>query len=235
MNKLIRQFAYAVPLIVSMLPAAQAQTWPGPNAAGYTGSSIAFNWRDLSGIGTTVVGGDDNSTSVTLPFAFSLGGFSSNSLWISTNGIVGLNAGNQSSWCCTGISNIDQSIAVGHMDWITSVSTATFGSGSNQEFVIRWSGAEFGYGTPVDMEMVLHQNSGNIEFQYNTLVNSGHNMYVGLGSSTDPLGYFAAVGTTYSKNGLLISTTAVPEPETYAMLLAGLGVLGFMGKRRKAG
>ena len=27
---------------------------------------------------------------------------------------------------------------------------------------------------------------------------------------------------------------AVPEPETYAMLLAGLGVLGFMGKRRRA-
>ncbi|MCR4302997.1 MAG: PEP-CTERM sorting domain-containing protein [Gallionella sp.] len=27
--------------------------------------------------------------------------------------------------------------------------------------------------------------------------------------------------------------TAVPEPETYAMLLAGLGLLGFMGQRRK--
>jgi hypothetical protein len=26
---------------------------------------------------------------------------------------------------------------------------------------------------------------------------------------------------------------AVPEPETYAMLLAGLGLLGFMAKRRK--
>lgn len=27
--------------------------------------------------------------------------------------------------------------------------------------------------------------------------------------------------------------TAVPEPETYAMLLAGLGLLCFMGQRRK--
>jgi hypothetical protein len=27
--------------------------------------------------------------------------------------------------------------------------------------------------------------------------------------------------------------TAVPEPETYAMLLAGLGVIGFLGKRRQ--
>lgn len=30
------------------------------------------------------------------------------------------------------------------------------------------------------------------------------------------------------------SVTAVPEPETYAMLLAGLGALGLMARRRKA-
>lgn len=29
------------------------------------------------------------------------------------------------------------------------------------------------------------------------------------------------------------SITPVPEPETYAMMLAGLGALGFMGRRRK--
>ncbi|MET3135172.1 hypothetical protein AAKU55_005480 [Oxalobacteraceae bacterium GrIS 1.11] len=29
-------------------------------------------------------------------------------------------------------------------------------------------------------------------------------------------------------------TSAVPEPETYAMLFAGLGLIGFMGRRRKA-
>jgi len=30
------------------------------------------------------------------------------------------------------------------------------------------------------------------------------------------------------------SVAAVPEPETYAMMLAGLGALGFVGRRRKA-
>ena len=30
------------------------------------------------------------------------------------------------------------------------------------------------------------------------------------------------------------NVTAVPEPETYAMMMAGLGVLGFLGRRRKA-
>lgn len=31
-----------------------------------------------------------------------------------------------------------------------------------------------------------------------------------------------------------ISVAAVPEPETYAMLLAGLGLIGFSARRRKA-
>ena len=29
------------------------------------------------------------------------------------------------------------------------------------------------------------------------------------------------------------AATPVPEPETYAMILAGLGLMGFMARRRK--
>lgn len=34
--------------------------------------------------------------------------------------------------------------------------------------------------------------------------------------------------------GVSLSVAAVPEPETYALMLAGLGVLGFVARRRKA-
>jgi PEP-CTERM motif len=45
-------------------------------------------------------------------------------------------------------------------------------------------------------------------------------------------------GTTVGAGGLyaLVSTiTPVPEPETVSLMLAGVGLLGFMAKRRKAG
>ncbi|TFW19062.1 PEP-CTERM sorting domain-containing protein [Massilia arenosa] len=38
-----------------------------------------------------------------------------------------------------------------------------------------------------------------------------------------------AMGGTY---GIAMQLAAVPEPETYAMLLAGLGLVGFMSRRR---
>ena len=38
-----------------------------------------------------------------------------------------------------------------------------------------------------------------------------------------------------SFGGALTITSAVPEPETYALMLAGLGVMGFIAMRRKAG
>jgi hypothetical protein len=43
------------------------------------------------------------------------------------------------------------------------------------------------------------------------------------------------VGTNYDDvSWSAARVTAVPEPETYAMLLAGLGVMGFIARRRRA-
>jgi hypothetical protein len=42
--------------------------------------------------------------------------------------------------------------------------------------------------------------------------------------------------TTFSASALsAVSVAAVPEPETYAMMLAGLGMVGLLGRRRRRG
>jgi len=46
---------------------------------------------------------------------------------------------------------------------------------------------------------------------------------------TDPADQIGLIGMTYHVG----TVAAVPEPETYAMLLAGLGLLGFAARRRK--
>ena len=47
-----------------------------------------------------------------------------------------------------------------------------------------------------------------------------------LGTDTGPHDYVAVFDVT--------TAPAIPEPETYALMLAGLGVVGFMARRRRA-
>lgn len=58
---------------------------------------------------------------------------------------------------------------------------------------------------------------------------------IDLGKSGSAVLSFYARGVSDSYGGSLdnISVTAVPEPETYAMLLAGLGVMATIARRRK--
>ena len=48
--------------------------------------------------------------------------------------------------------------------------------------------------------------------------------------------YATGVATTFtlSNTGVLTYTAAVPEADSYAMMLAGLGLVGYMVRRRKA-
>ncbi|MEO7107844.1 MAG: choice-of-anchor C family protein [Rhodoferax sp.] len=59
--------------------------------------------------------------------------------------------------------------------------------------------------------------------------------YSFVANSTSTLLSFSSGPSGYSGSVLdNVSVTAVPEPETYAMMLAGLGLMGAIARRRKA-
>ncbi len=82
-------------------------------------------------------------------------------------------------------------------------------------------------GSLVDIVTGTNNTLGNVWSQY-TFHLAASTAYTSL--------MFAAVGISDGLGGALdnvsVSVSSVPEPETYAMLLAGLGLLGFTTRRR---
>ncbi len=87
-----------------------------------------------------------------------------------------------------------------------------------------------GSGTPGGAYAMLGLINGSLtNFSASFSGVAGGTYAVRLLDSTNPTGNLVAA-TNFSA-----SVTAVPEPETYAMMLAGLGAIGFLSRRRKAG
>lgn len=64
--------------------------------------------------------------------------------------------------------------------------------------------------------------------------NAGFNtLTLGAGNYTYVVSGTANNFYTYSLSSAITATAPVPEPETYAMMLAGLGALGFLASRRR--
>ena len=64
-------------------------------------------------------------------------------------------------------------------------------------------------------------------------VSTSHTVLLGAGSYYYSVGSKTVAGGTYILGSAIVSAAPVPEPETYAMLLAGLGVVGFLARRRR--
>lgn len=116
-----------------------------------------------------------------------------------------------------------------------------------------WSGMNAYWGStsnPLTTSDNIHWNATLQLHTSNGIISGNDALYtLNFGSSfaTSAAGSFVAYGNTAgisfdlpedvlltSDSGVFLTAAAVPEPETYAMLLAGLGMLGFTAKRRKS-
>ncbi len=108
-----------------------------------------------------------------------------------------------------GLSDIEGSIT-----WATGNVEMSFGAFTFSAALVDGSGTSFSLGSYAD------QDSAPLAYRFDDVAAGTYQLLVS-GSSSG----FSAMRS-------VSDISAVPEPESYAMLLAGLGVLGFVGRRR---
>lgn len=79
---------------------------------------------------------------------------------------------------------------------------------------------------PVTSPVSVTALGSPVSYSFNNVTAGTYNVVVGRSSGTFAMDDFSLSAT---------SIAAVPEPETYALVLAGLGVLGWTARRRQAG
>lgn len=106
-----------------------------------------------------------------------------------------------------------------------------------------YAGSLGGNGTAAAMQLALWEvandngilSSGGVRTVAGTdagLTSGAQALLSNLGAFAGPSQYSLTLYTSSSNQDYLVASP-VPEPETYAMMLAGLGMLGFAARRRK--
>jgi hypothetical protein len=216
----------------------------GPDAFGYSGSTISSNLRDISSTGVFLPLGDDVfSGLISIGFSFDYYGNTFSQARVSSNGLLDFDLSGstvQFGPAPDGLSGNANYIG-GFMNDLNApqgnIRYQTLGTPGDREFVVGFYSVPRFFGDPpATFEMILHEGSNNIEFQYGALNDDGSSTWVSMENAigSDGLTFYNNVGgVTFDNSGYLISTSAVPEPGSLAIFGFGACVAGIGAARRR--
>jgi hypothetical protein len=197
-------------------------TYTGPDAYGYYAydysdtqytQAPAYDWLDISGIGTPGPTGDDSRMQVTLPFTFTYYGTNYTTGWICTNGWFSLGSDpGTSDYSNSGIPDSDGPPAMIAPLWDDlnpndGGNIRYYDDASNNRFIVQWTGVPHwgtGGGTPETFQAVLYDpayyptptGDGEIILFYNDDWDQTDNT-VGIENSSETIGIQYFLDGTY--------------------------------------
>jgi hypothetical protein len=168
----------------------------GPDAFGHMGNRMPYNLRDIRATGDPVVLTDDETLNWPLGFDFDYFGTTFDSVFISSNGFLSFSS--NATGCCTAVplpgGSIPDMISPGWTDLDPTeggtIHAETRGEAGSREFVVGYYDVQHNLdfidgNTPSTFEIILHEGSNNIEFQYlqllqNLTANGTEAMSIGI-------------------------------------------------------
>ncbi len=199
----------------------QATIWPGPDLLGYSGSTIAYNFTDISGTGLPLSPGDDEvSGALPVGFTFNFYGIDYTSAYVSSNGFItfspGLNSG-----CCEG-QNIPEAAGPNNLVagyWTDldpsgggTIHYGTTGLPGSRSFIVQFMNIPLiGGATTATFQIILHEGTNDIEMQFPDSSSNGLQVYVtGIENSDGTAGLQYNFGDySLSNLGIMISPPVI--------------------------
>jgi len=199
----------------------QATIWPGPDLLGYGGSTIAYNFTDISGTGLPLSLGDDEvSGALPVGFTFNFYGIDYTSAYVSSNGFItfspGLNSG-----CCEGqnipeVAGPNNLVAGYWTDLYPSgggtIHYGTTGLPGSRSFIVQFMNIPLiGGATTATFQIILHEGTNDIEMQFPDSSSNGLQVYVtGIENSDGTAGLQYNFGDySLSNLGIMISPPVI--------------------------
>jgi hypothetical protein len=165
--------------ILSITPAAQAVTFPGPDNYGYSGTAVSENLRTMSGNArpAIVTGCDDCIAPEAIGFTFEFYGQSYSTAQVSSNGFLSFDQF-ASQGCCSGRpipadDDVNEAVVGFWTDLCPGCAgqmlLETQGSAPDREFVVDYNVVSYCCSSEapfVNFQLILHEGSNAVELQY---------------------------------------------------------------------